>query len=91
MVSSYQDDKSPDDVMDSLGKFILIGDQLVSADMVVLQGARDCAPYLYELPYELRKFEHVFRRAGMRDRFSTDDYVKALAAMHKDFSGRTLG
>ena len=42
-------------MLGTLGNFILIGDSLVSAERVALKGARDCAPYLFELPYELHK------------------------------------
>jgi len=42
-------------VLSSLGKFVLIGNSLVLAENVVLKGARDCSPYLFELPYELNK------------------------------------
>ena len=50
-----QENKVSEEMLGTLGNFILIGDSLVSAEKVVLKGARDCAPYLFELPYELHK------------------------------------
>lgn len=37
------------------------------------------------------RYEHVFRKAGMRDRFSVGDYVKAMAYMYELLKEQDLG
>ena len=37
------------------------------------------------------RFEHVFKQAGVRNKFEIADYVKAIALMNKHFEGQELG
>jgi sacsin len=64
--------------------FIWVGDKFVAPHQVALSTRVNAEPYLFGVSSEMAHFRPFLKAVGVRERFSTTDYVEALARMHEN-------
>ncbi|KAK2160900.1 hypothetical protein LSH36_125g03013 [Paralvinella palmiformis] len=70
---------------------ILVGDQFLVPAQLAMNFQYDCSPYLYAIPPDiLRKFKPLMINIGVKDNFSTKEYVEVLQQLHKESDGKVL-
>jgi hypothetical protein len=45
---------------------------------------------LHTIPSDLRSFNQLFRALGVRDSFSSSDYINALESVADDYNGKPI-
>ena len=57
---------------------------------ILRRGFANSQPYLHTIPSDLRSFNQLFRALGVRDSFSSSDYINALESIADDYSGNNF-
>ena len=71
--------------------WIFIQQKFVSSSQVAFKWNGIGDPYLYQLPHELTaKFRPLFQVTGVRDHFSTEDFIRTLYDFKKAKRGKPL-
>ena len=71
--------------------WIFIQQKFVSSSQVAFEWNGIGDPYLYQLPHELTaKFRPLFQVTGVRDHFSTEDFIRTLYDFKKAKRGKPL-
>lgn len=66
-------------------KFILVGNEFVSANQVAFSLPVECSPYLFKVPEELaRLYSRLMKVASVRDMFETQDFISGLQQIHEE-------
>ncbi|XP_033901352.3 sacsin-like [Acipenser ruthenus] len=69
---------------------IFVEGKFVAFDKVARQVSFDATPYLYKLPSEYTKYDHLWRCIGIKKSFSHLDYTSVLQQISEIYKGKSL-
>ncbi|MGH0175909.1 UNVERIFIED_CONTAM: hypothetical protein FKN15_004069 [Acipenser sinensis] len=69
---------------------IFVEGRFVAIDKVARQVSFDATPYLYKLPSEYTKYDHLWRCIGIKKSFSHLDYTSVLQQISEIYKGKSL-
>ena len=87
------DEESRESLVAELGELpvVYINGRFLKPSQVVFNFQSHCSPYLYGVPDGItRQFKDLLSVLGVRERFTTSDYVEALMTMHQKFGETRL-
>ncbi|MBN3295177.1 SACS protein, partial [Amia calva] len=70
--------------------FILIENKFVHVAAVAKNVSFDARPYLYELPWAFSKFTNLWNSVGIKDQFTSQEYMSVLKQMENAYKGAVL-
>lgn len=71
-------------------KWVWIGDDFVSPDVLAFDSPVKFSPYIYVVPSELSIFQDLLVALGVRHNFDVTDYICVLKRLQNDVKGSTL-
>ncbi|XP_051132159.1 uncharacterized protein LOC127252147 isoform X2 [Andrographis paniculata] len=71
-------------------KWVWIGDDFVSPDVLAFDSPVKFSPYMYVVPSELSVFQDLLLALGVRQNFNVFDYINVLKRLQNDVTGGTL-
>ncbi|CAH9144035.1 unnamed protein product [Cuscuta epithymum] len=71
-------------------RWVWIGDDFVSTDVLAFDSPLKFSPYLYVVPSELAEFRDLLVELGVRYNFEVNDYLHVLQKLQNDVKGSTL-
>ncbi|KAL7096896.1 hypothetical protein ACP275_10G109500 [Erythranthe tilingii] len=71
-------------------KWVWIGDDFVSPDVLAFDSPVKFSPYMYVVPSELSIFQDLLLALGVRHNFDISDYCDVLKRLQSDVKGGTL-
>lgn len=71
-------------------KWVWIGDDFVSPDVLAFDSPVKFSPYIYVVPSELSIFQDLLLALGVRHNFEVSDYIDVLKRLQNDVKGGAL-